>query len=422
MIYLIASDERKHSIAQQIARYGFGVRNFASIKDAASTLEFASPSAIVMPLPNPETTDIETIIQIQGNRTSFIPFIFLGKGDSMSDRLTAVRLGGRAYFVDPFEVEDLVEGIETFSQENHSAPYRVMIVQNDPRIAEEQFKILTNAGMIVNTTLEAEQSIERMREFRPEILLVDLYFPYVMGTELAAAIRQEGLFKDLPILFNASESHAGLELAALRRGGDGFLLRPMNAEHLILSISSRIERIRLVEKAAIRDSLTGLFSYPFMLRTLEKMCNAAEVNSGSFLFIIVDIDKFKVVNDQYGHAVGDKVIKSLGRLLKQRLNSVDTIGKISGEEFCVIIRGMDIMTAARVFNEIRIDFSYLEHTTGQEQFKCTFSCGIASFPKYNSPTKLIGAANKAIDHSKSKGGNRIVSFKSEHPKTEDTAQ
>jgi diguanylate cyclase (GGDEF)-like protein len=102
------------------------------------------------------------------------------------------------------------------------------------------------------------------------------------------------------------------------------------------------------------------------------------------------------------------VIKSLARLLKQRLRETDVIGRYGGEEFAVIMSGTDGHTAMKVLNEIRLDFSRLHHLSDDTEFLVSFSCGIAEMAHFVDANKIAEAADKAMYEAKNAGRNQLA--------------
>ena len=123
---------------------------------------------------------------------------------------------------------------------------------------------------------------------------------------------------------------------------------------------------------------------------------------------MIDIDRFKSINDNYGHPVGDQVIRSLAWLLRGRLRNTDLIGRYGGEEFIVALNGTDSEQALRLLDRIRNDFSELPHAHARGSLRASFSCGIASVPAHVTGGTLIEAADEALLQAKREGRNRII--------------
>ncbi len=102
-------------------------------------------------------------------------------------------------------------------------------------------------------------------------------------------------------------------------GGDYFLTKPVEPEHLISSVAIRAERMRVIRSFMEKDSLTGLLNHTKTKESLDRSVSQVKRKNGDLAFAMIDIDRFKSVNDTYGHPTGDKVILSLSRLLQQRL-------------------------------------------------------------------------------------------------------
>jgi diguanylate cyclase (GGDEF)-like protein len=223
-------------------------------------------------------------------------------------------------------------------------------------------------------------------------------------------IRQQEAFVGVPIVFLSVETDEDKQFEAVSRGGDGFLCKPIRPHHLITAVSNRVERTRSMRFFMERDSLTGLLNHTHLMESLSTEVQRAERVGRPVCFAMIDIDHFKNVNDSYGHLTGDRVLKSLSRLLFDRLRKTDVIGRYGGEEFGIVMFNVDTENATRILNSIREDFSTIQHETGERRFTVTFSGGIASFPAYDGPGPISEAADKALYVAKEKGRNRIVSI------------
>ena len=121
-----------------------------------------------------------------------------------------------------------------------------------------------------------------------------------------------------------------------------------------------------------------------------------------------DLDCFKKVNDRYGHPAGDQVILALARILKQRLRISDVVGRYGGEEFALVLQDVTPEKAVELVNDLREDFARLTFSGNDTAFSCTFSAGIAIFPKHNNLERLREASDQALYRAKHNGRNQVV--------------
>ncbi|MEO6421219.1 MAG: diguanylate cyclase, partial [Candidatus Nitrotoga sp.] len=302
----------------------------------------------------------------------------------------------------------LVDKLDNLILVKPPAPYRVMIVDNLESLTAYYATVLEQAGMVVKVINNPVDVIIQMLEFAPDLILLDLYMPKCSGLELAKVIRQFDAFVSIPIVFLSAESDLDIQLFAIGLGGDDFLTKPIQPQHLISSVTSRIRRSLILRSFMVRDSLTGLLNHTSIQDHLDHEIVRSKRQGTPLAYAMVDIDYFKQVNDTYGHQVGDRVIKSLSRLLKQRLRRTDIVGRYGGEEFAVILSNADGIAAMEVLDIIREDFSRLRHLANGKEFLVTFSCGIADVCYFSDLSKLGAAADKALFKAKLAGRNQVV--------------
>jgi diguanylate cyclase (GGDEF)-like protein len=155
------------------------------------------------------------------------------------------------------------------------------------------------------------------------------------------------------------------------------------------------------------DSLTGLLNHVAIKLRLKTEQALAIRQGRPLVFTMIDIDHFKSINDKYGHPTGDRVIKSLSRLLQQRLRKSDMIGRYGGEEFAVILPDAEIGDARTFMDSLRQQFERIVHQHDGQQFSCTFSAGMAASMDGCDENELIRAADTALYQAKKAGRNRI---------------
>ncbi len=296
----------------------------------------------------------------------------------------------------------VLELIQTQEQD----AYRVLVVEDSPTAVVMIQRSLSQHGIESYALSNPQQLLAAVEQYRPDLVLTDMYMPHCTGVEATRVLRQLPAYRSLPVVYLSSETDMGMWIEALRLGGDQFLTKPCNPVFLAAVVKSKIERHRDMQKASQHDSLTGLLNHSTSKNQLKQLLLAMQP-SDQLCVAMIDIDHFKSVNDLYGHPMGDQVIKSLAWLLKGRLRSWDIIGRYGGEEFMVVLRNVSPQQAYQVLDRIRIDFSSLPHDYGSGILKSTFSAGLAAFPYYASSNELTEAADNALLDAKRKGRNRI---------------
>lgn len=344
--------------------------------------------------------------------SSKIPLIFISTHDDVAIRLFAVKAGASAYFVSPIEFTSLIEKIDdALTPLSENPPLRILIVEDSRPQANIVSKHLRQAGMITEILLDPLKIISTLTEFQPDLILLDLYMPLCSGIELAKVIRQQDPFVSIPIVYLSAEDDPNKQLNAMRGGGDDFLTKPITPQFLVAAITTRANRSRTLRAEMIQDSLTGLLNHTRILEQLELEIARAKRASSPLSFAMIDIDYFKAINDAHGHPVGDRVIKGLARLLKQRLRKMDSIGRYGGEEFALILPQTEGQIILKKLEEIRRSFAKLLHRSSDPmiEFSATFSVGLAQLtPELDAVDKLIQAADKSLYKAKEMGRNCIL--------------
>ncbi len=412
LVYIIEDEEEtRNNMVVQFEHFGYAIKVFATPPELIAAVESQRPTVIIADiiLAEGDFGGIDVINSINSKLDQPIPAIFISSDDSFAARLAAVRAGGRAYFTKPLSIELMVDIVDELASVEESQAYRVLIVDDSESEALYFEKILEQAGMKANIVCDPMKVLDAIREHSPELVLMDMYMPKCNGVELASVIRQQPSYLGLPIVFLSAETNRESQLEAMRLGGDDFLTKPIKSSHLIASVSYRTERYRSIRSRMSQDSLTGLLNHRRIMESVNKEVARIQRHGGQLAFAMLDIDHFKNVNDNYGHAVGDRVIKSLSRMLKQRLRTTDIIGRYGGEEFAVIMPETSTEVAVKVINEIREHFASLQQYSNDECFHSTLSAGVASSPPIASVGELLEASDQMLYKAKQNGRNQVLS-------------
>jgi diguanylate cyclase (GGDEF)-like protein len=417
LIYLCEDDAfQRMSLATQIRCFGFEVVAFGELEPLKDAVLTTPPDAVVMDIifPDRPLGGTETIDYIHTDIDATIPTVFISSQSDLPHRLSAVRAGSSAYFVKPVTITDLCDTLAKLTSTEAPDPYRVMIVDDDPRLAEYHAAILQEAGMVTKTLNDPLQAIETLLDFEPDLILMDMYMPSCNGMELATAIRQIGAYYSIPIVFLSSETDQDKQFHAMQMGGDEFLTKPIKPEHLVTSVAVRAERMKTIRSLMVRDSMTGLYNHTASKEHLANTLTQSEQHGGEGCLAVIDVDHFKLVNDTYGHPIGDRVLVALARLLRQRLHKQDFVGRTGGEEFVIIFTDCPLPKAVGILNQLRENFSAVTFHGTNATFSCGFSAGVTPFSLHADANAIWKAADAALYKAKQGGRNRVVAMDGSH--------
>lgn len=407
-IWIIDSDQDfGKELAVQLSSFNYQTRGFNCLADALSAAASNCPEILLLTLSD-DTTE-EDISNLSALKKSDCALLLLRSKDDFSSRLQGARLGASGYFLKPVDIPHLVNRITQIIDRRHAPPSRVLIVDDDIDLAHYLRMVLMAAGMEAEVLEHPEEMMNTISAFRPELILMDMYMPQASGPELASVIRQHERWSSLPIVYLSAETDLDQQFSALNHGADDFLTKPITDTHLIAAVRVRVERARQLEQLITRDSLTGLLKHASIKDAADVEILRGQRHQTPVCIAMLDIDHFKKVNDNYGHAIGDMVISSVATLLRQRLRQSDIIGRYGGEEFVVVLSECTLAAAHQLLEEIRQRFSQVRFTSNKKNFYCTISAGLvcsSDFPQKSS-TELLNKADEALYCAKNGGRNKV---------------
>lgn len=410
LIYLLEDDSQlAEELALQLEHFGYEVQHFVDSSTINTVMSDTHPLAMIVDITLPEgpMAGPGVVQDLLSQHGLELPVIYISSRSDYAARMTAVRAGGDAYMVKPLDIASLIDRLDVLTNRYPVEPYRIMIIDDDEVLAAHYTLVLEQAGMSVAIVNQPKKATAVLAEFSPELILMDIYMPDCSGLELARLIRQQDSYLAIPIVFLSSELNMEKQFLAMSMGADDFLTKPITDEYLVASVRIRAERSRLLNAQMVQDGLTGLLKHTAIKEQLVREVSRATRQKASFCFAMLDIDLFKAVNDTYGHMSGDQVIKSLSRLLKERLRASDIVGRYGGEEFAVILPDTDTEPAVTVLQDILERFKNIIFRHDEQEFSCSFSAGVAAFPLYDNAEMLNRAADEALYEAKRQGRKQV---------------
>ncbi|HRQ55917.1 MAG TPA: diguanylate cyclase [Azoarcus taiwanensis] len=365
-----------------------------------------SPLAVLFVPAQPECGD-EGLARISAYRAACpaAQLFYIGGAAAIDPVVGLMRAG--VDIVIPAEVQAamVIDRILDLVRTEERVKHKVLVVE-DSRVATALIRrTLAEHGFDSRAIADPEPLLDVLKEYRPDLILMDMHMPRFNGVEATRVLRQIPDYQSIPIVYLSGETDVGMQVEALRLGGDQFLVKPFNPVLLAAVVKTKIERFREAQRSSQTDGLTGLLNHSAAKSYLKSMMSAAG-DQDRVVVAMIDIDHFKSINDTYGHPVGDQVIRGLAWLLKARLRATDLIGRYGGEEFIVALPDVSLEMARTIIDRIRGDFASLPHSHPGGAFYTTFSAGMSAFPAV-SASAVLETADHALLDAKRLGRNRV---------------
>ena len=410
------STDVSRALAKGLASYGFQcVETGLQSPELTELLEASASVAGVCVVGEEQLAGIAAECRRRDIGGRQLPLLCLSRDDTFEKRYWAAKEGAEGFFPVPLDLPALADSIERLvSERRYQVSGRVVIVEDDPDLAEHYRLVLEAAGVEVRVVGDIRSLLVDLAEFHPDIVLMDLNLDGLSGITLARLIRFEPRWLSLPIIYLSSEDDQENQLTAMSEGADEFLSKPITDDYLVRSVLHRCHRARQLSDLMNRDSLTGLLKHALIKQAAHKELASCQRLGYRSVVAMVDLDHFKHVNDTWGHGSGDRVIKALANLLKNRLRETDFIGRYGGEEFLLVLPGCDLGQAEALLREIGKSFSELLFSgNGDESFSVTLSAGIAALNDFSGGDEALEAADQALYERKRSGRNGVSVYSSE---------
>lgn len=407
---LLPSATLAAELTRQLQAFGHKVECFTDFTSCLKRLQITAPAVLFSAINiNSGSSLFEQTLLLKQLKQHSSRLLVFSELDEFALRIKAVQQRADAFFVSPLDVPNMISTISELLDHGTRQSGRVFIVDDDKLLAQHYALVLNSAGIETHILSNTRQIIAELVAFQPDLLLMDMYMPEYSGAELAGVIRQYPSLKRLPIVFLSSEINKALQLSAMAYGADDFLTKPIDDAQLVQAVKTRLKRSLQLKNLIEKDSLTALIKHSAIKEAVELEFERSQRYSKPFSVVMVDIDHFKAVNDNHGHAAGDMVITALATLLRKRIRKTDKAGRYGGEEFMLVLPNCTRQQAVTLTGQILDAFRQLNFTADAKHFSCTFSAGVISSEEneFSNADQMIEAADKALYQAKRAGRNQV---------------
>lgn len=287
----------------------------------------------------------------------------------------------------------------------------VLLVDCDVDFVTDVKDRLEEEGFHTIIALNAQKGIELFYTMKPAFVLVNLEIDDNGKDSIEQLIKLVHQ-SHIPIVLVSEQITLENRVYAYEIGATDFIdKKVIHPEWFVPYLHNRLA----YQQRILIDELTGAYNRKYMEQLLDELIADYERNGEPFSIAMIDLDFFKQVNDQYGHLVGDQVLRELVKTINKYKRKSDYLCRFGGEEFQLSLPKSDAVGAKKVLERIREKFSQIPFYADDEEFYVTFSAGVTEIHPYNRSKKiLIDEADKALYQSKESGRNCTTIFTKEN--------
>ena len=420
----------------------FEVVGAASGAEAITLAQRWSPDIILLDVLMPVMDGFEACRRLKAQpATAHIPVVMVTSLNDQHERVRGLDAGADDFLVKPVDQATLfarlrallrvkqvldawrlrAETVRDLGFEPPSAPpedfegAKVLLLSDNAAEAAALSAALATDGMELEQYRDEKLVWARLQDPKAhyDLVLTSLPMPEGDPLRLASRLRAEAETRDLPLMLIADEEQRDLVLRAFELGASDHVLRPINEQELRARVRNQVRRRRYQLRLraefdrslelAVTDALTGLRNRRYVFRHLESLLRAGTACG----VLMIDVDRFKPLNDYYGHAAGDAALREVAARLREHVRASDVVARYGGEEFLVVMSGAGAEETAVIAERLRVAIGDRPIDLGQAKLPVTVSIGSALSASNSEGEALIAAADSAMYRAKALGRNRV---------------
>ena len=437
----------------KLASEYYDVITATSGKEALEKVEADSPDIVLLDVMMPEMDGFEVCKEIKSNpQHAHIPVVMVTALTDATDRVRGLEAGADDFLSKPLNDTALMARVRSLvrlkmtvdewrvrentasqlgvSEEGGTVmtePYEnanILVVDDQPYDSEKFVEALQEDNDTIEIIDNGAEAMTKVMTNDYDLLAISLNLQNEDGLRLCSHLRSSEKTRSIPILMIAADEDMSRVAHGLEIGAHDYVIRPIDKNELLARVRTQVRRRRFQERLrssyevnlsmALTDSLTGLYNRRYFDVHLQKMLQKNEESRKSLGLLMMDIDKFKIVNDTYGHAVGDEILKEFAERIQDKIRGFDMVARLGGEEFVALLPDISEDKAHRVAERLRtaIDSKPFKCNVPEGELKITTSVGgtLAEKGLVHDPEILMKQADDCLYEAKEAGRNVSVFF------------
>lgn len=397
-------------VADVARRRGWAVRWVADGPAAEAAITAGSPEVVLVDAELPPDGP-GPVLALTAQPAAAVPAIVLHRRGAFLDRVEAVRAGATG-FVDAAQPPDVLLGaaVDAVARQRQQRA-RLLAVDDDPVVLDVLTELFRGGSMDLTTVGDPHRFWEALEASQPDLVLLDVDMPGVTGLELCRLVRSDERWSYLPVLVLTGSVRPEQVAEVFAAGADDYVSKPVVGPELLTRITNRLERVRLLRRMAETDPLTGLANRATFEASFARLAERAERSGQPLAVALLDLDSFRKVNDDFGHALGDAVLQRLAARLTESFRGDDLVARWGGKEFVVGMAGLrreeGVARVAHLLEAVREERFGVG--AGDAGTHVTFSAAVGVLGDDAPDLRALQRAlSQTIDAAKRVGGNRVL--------------
>lgn len=447
---ILVVDDIEHNVKLLEAKLSTEYFDVVTARDgqqALEAIERCEPDIVLLDVMMPGMDGFEACRRIKSNpETQHLPVVMVTALSDVSDRVRGLESGADDFLTKPLDDQALFSRVKSLVRlKMMSDELRLRldtgrsfgVTEEERRVSDQD---TTNANVLIvessqlqrrkiqdilatdndtTTPVETAADVARLTHEQDfDLILVNLGLQGDDPLRLCSQIRADDKTRHTPILIIVDSEDKPRLAKALELGVNDYLAKPIDRNEMLARVRTQIRRKRYQDRLradyqrslsmALTDPLTGFYNRRYLDAHLDALLARSSESPDSAAVLLLDIDFFKRVNDTYGHAAGDEVLKVVSGRVADQLRSSDTLARYGGEELVVVMPNQEIHKAMAVAERVRTMIERLSVEIEGQEIRTTVSIGVATSYPGDSPDTLLRRADEALYRAKETGRNRSI--------------